>query len=65
VIKPLMPKVPIILFTMYDNAVDSLASAVGIDMVLSKPDGIRKLVERVEHLLDSISKQDRDQAPPA
>jgi two-component system, chemotaxis family, chemotaxis protein CheY len=53
VIKKSMPKVPIILFTMYEDAVDSLASAVGVDMVLSKPDGINNLVERVEHLLDS------------
>jgi two-component system chemotaxis response regulator CheY len=53
VIRKLMPKLPIILFTMYEDAVDSLASAVGVDMVLSKPDGINNLVERVEHLLDS------------
>jgi two-component system chemotaxis response regulator CheY len=52
-IRKLMPKLPIILFTMYEDAVDSLASAVGVDMVLSKPDGINNLVERVEHLLDS------------
>lgn len=53
VIRKLMPKLPIILFTMYEDAVDSLASAVGVDMVLSKPDGINNLVDRVEHLLDS------------
>jgi two-component system chemotaxis response regulator CheY len=53
VIRKLMPKLPVILFTMYEDAVDSLASAVGVDMVLSKPDGINNLVDRVEHLLDS------------
>jgi hypothetical protein len=39
-------------FTMFsDNIGRSLASAIGVDMVLSKPDGMRALVEAIESLL--------------
>jgi DNA-binding NarL/FixJ family response regulator len=52
VLKQMMPKVPIILFTMYSEAiVASLAAAVGVEMVLSKPDGIGRLVECLQRLL--------------
>jgi DNA-binding NarL/FixJ family response regulator len=53
VLKKIMPKVPIIVFTMFsDNIGRSLASAVGVDMVLSKPDGMKALVEAIEGLLN-------------
>lgn len=53
VLKSTMPKVPIVLFTMYNEALGrSLASAVGVDVVLSKPDGITNLVNCVRNLLD-------------
>jgi DNA-binding NarL/FixJ family response regulator len=59
VLKRLMPKVPIILFTMYSEAVGkSLASAIGADVVLSKPDGMSKLVESVQRLLASNTRID-------
>jgi two-component system, NarL family, invasion response regulator UvrY len=51
VLKKLMPRVPIIVFTMYsENLGRSLASALGVDLVLSKPDGMRRLVEAVDAL---------------
>jgi len=52
VLKKIMPKVPIIVFTMYgENIGRSLTSAIGVDMVLSKPDGMRALVEAIDGLL--------------
>ena len=52
VLKGIMPTVPLVLFTMYSESVGkSLAFAVGVDAVLSKPDGMGKLVECVRSLL--------------
>ena len=51
-LKRISPEVPIILFTMYEGAVDALAPAIGVEMVLSKPDGFNNLVRRVQELLD-------------
>jgi DNA-binding NarL/FixJ family response regulator len=57
VLKGLMPDVPIVLFTMYSESVgNSLASAVGVDLVVCKPDGISNLVERIRSLLASQPK---------
>ena len=54
ILKDQMPGVRIILFTMYSEWFgDTLASALGVDIVLSKPDGMGKLVESVEGLLGS------------
>jgi CheY-like chemotaxis protein len=52
VLKSLMPDVPIVWFTMYKEQVgSSLTAAVGVDAVLSKPDGVGGLVECVQGLL--------------
>jgi DNA-binding NarL/FixJ family response regulator len=52
VLKKMMPHVPIIVFTMYsENIGRSLTSAIGVDMVLSKPDGMVALMEAVDSLL--------------
>jgi DNA-binding NarL/FixJ family response regulator len=52
VLKKMMPNVPIIVFTMYsENIGRSLTSAIGVDMVLSKPDGMRALAEAIDGLL--------------
>jgi DNA-binding NarL/FixJ family response regulator len=51
VLKKMMPRVPIIVFTMYsENIGKSLTSAIGVDMVLSKPDGMMALMEAVQSL---------------
>ena len=53
VLKRTMPDVPIIWFTMYQEQVGhSLTAAVGVDAVLSKPDGVGGLVECVQGLLN-------------
>jgi DNA-binding NarL/FixJ family response regulator len=52
VLKSMMPDVPIILLTMYEDVmVKSRASAFGVDLVLSKPDGIGQIMAHVQHLL--------------
>jgi DNA-binding NarL/FixJ family response regulator len=52
VLKGLMPDVPLILFTMYSESVGkSVMSAVGVSAVLSKPDGLGRLVECIQGLL--------------
>jgi CheY-like chemotaxis protein len=54
VIKGMLPQVPIVLFTLYGEAVgDAPASAAGIDVVLCKPDGGWKLLECVRGLLQA------------
>jgi len=49
VLKQSMPEVPIVLFTMYH--VGSWAEDLGIDAVVSKPDGLGRLAECVQSLL--------------
>lgn len=52
VLKKALPNVPIIVFTMFsENIGRSLTSALGVDMVLSKPDGMRALVKAIDDLL--------------
>jgi two-component system, chemotaxis family, chemotaxis protein CheY len=53
IIRRMMPKVPIVLFTMYEDAADKLGEAVGVDLVIAKPDGLHNLVMKVHDLLDS------------
>jgi DNA-binding NarL/FixJ family response regulator len=48
----IMPRVPIVLFTMYDDAVGrALALSAGANVVVSKPSGGWKLIECVQTLL--------------
>jgi DNA-binding NarL/FixJ family response regulator len=47
-----MPRVPIVLFTMYDDAVGrASALSAGANLVVSKPSGGWKLIECVQSLL--------------
>lgn len=50
-----MPHVRIVLLTLYDEVLSckSLMSAIGIDEIISKPDGFRRLAECVQGLLGS------------
>ena len=53
-LRAMMPRVPIVLFTMYDDAVSrALAVSAGASRVVSKPDGGWKLVECVRNLLQA------------
>jgi DNA-binding NarL/FixJ family response regulator len=48
-----MPKLPIVLYTMYSESLGlSLATAVGAKAVISKADGMSKLLECVRSLLE-------------
>jgi CheY-like chemotaxis protein len=48
-----MPRMPIVLYTMYNELLGlSLATAVGAKAVISKADGISKLLECVQDLLE-------------
>jgi DNA-binding NarL/FixJ family response regulator len=50
-LKKLMPDVRIVVFTMFsDDLRNSLASALGVDLVLSKPEGFRGLIEAIDSL---------------
>jgi len=52
ILKNTMPHVVVILFTMYsENIGKSLMSAIGVDAVLSKPDGIAQIVGSMKTLL--------------
>ena len=54
VLKRRMPKIPIILFTMYDELMsEPFSSAVQVDLVLSKPNGLHEMVTHVQDLLGS------------
>src|ERR1700716_3133901 len=52
ILKKRMPNITIILFTMYSQSIgQSLTSALGVDAVLSKPNGMIQLVDCVRTLL--------------
>jgi hypothetical protein len=54
VLKRRMPKIPIVLFTIYDTVMGkALASAVNVDLVLAKPNGLNEMVTHVQDLLGS------------
>jgi DNA-binding NarL/FixJ family response regulator len=60
VISRTMPNVPIIALTMYEEHFGpTLAAAVGVKAIVSKTDGLDKLVDRVQSLL-SLPKQQTD-----
>src|SRR6266446_3323874 len=64
VLKAMLPRTKIILFSMHmDNVPRSLAAAVGVDLALSKADGITKLGEHLKKLLAPVV--DTDAAPEA
>jgi DNA-binding NarL/FixJ family response regulator len=52
ILKKTMPDVLIILFTMYSNNIGkALVSTIGVDAVLTKPDGMRQIVDTVNAVL--------------
>jgi CheY-like chemotaxis protein len=58
VLKGLMPRVPIVIFTLHDDSFGkSLAAAIGADLVISKSEGLRKLVEAIHTLVDCATEQ--------
>jgi DNA-binding NarL/FixJ family response regulator len=60
ILKRTMPQMKIILFTMHsDNVGKALAAAVGVDLTLSKTDGLLKLEDHLKTLLSPASKAPR------
>jgi len=51
-LKAVVPGVSVILFTMFEDSVDALAPALGVDIVLSKIDSLRNLVQHIRDLLE-------------
>jgi DNA-binding NarL/FixJ family response regulator len=61
-----MPNLPVVLYTMYNELLGiSLATAVGARAVISKADGISKLVECVRSLLDPETSAPNSEPAPA
>ena len=53
VLRHAMPRVPILLFTMFAGDFgERLASAIGVDVVLSKPEGLSNLSRHLKTLLN-------------
>jgi DNA-binding NarL/FixJ family response regulator len=57
VLKRMMPQMKIVLFTMHaeENVGKTLAAAVGIDVVLSKAEGLLKLEQHLKTLLEPVT----------
>ena len=52
VLKRIVPDSYVILFTVFDDALSSkLTSAVGVDLIVSKAEGLTGLVKAVQHLM--------------
>ena len=47
-----LPNTKTIVFTMYGDYVKNVALAAGVSVIVSKPDGIRSLLDAVDVLLD-------------
>jgi DNA-binding NarL/FixJ family response regulator len=53
VLKRMLPKSRIILFTFFDDTIGKeLASAIGVDLVLSKTEGMTKLLHSVQTVME-------------
>jgi DNA-binding NarL/FixJ family response regulator len=56
VLKKLLPDAHIVVFTMFEDALGSrLSCAAGVDLVISKADGLGGLVKAVHRLLEPIA----------
>src|ERR1700676_5427000 len=52
VLKKMLPDVCIVVFTMFDDALGSrLVSAVGVDLIVPKSEGLTGLVKAIQHLM--------------
>ena len=66
VLKKMLPHAHIIVFTMFDAALSSrLGSAIGVDLVVPKSEGLNGLVKIVNHVMTSAGLIDNSaQAEP-
>lgn len=51
VLKKMLPDVHIILFSAFADALSSLSSAVGVDLIVPKSEGLTGLMKAVQHLM--------------
>jgi len=59
VLKRMLPKTPIIVFTLHEDSVNAeLAATMGVDLVVNKMEGIPKLAESVKALLSRSTPSD-------
>jgi two-component system response regulator DesR len=53
ILKRALPKTRIILFTLFNDTIGkSVASAIGVDLVLSKTDGMAKLLNSIQTVME-------------
>ena len=53
ILKRVVPETRIILFTLFDDHIGKeLAAAIGVDLVLSKTDGMAKLLQSVQTVIE-------------
>jgi two-component system, OmpR family, response regulator MprA len=57
ILKREMPEVPIILLTLQGSGANALTTAVGIDIVLDKSEGIHNLVRHIENLIAAAKRR--------
>ena len=60
VLKNTMPKVPIVVLTLYADEVTVRSAAFGVSRVLSKTDGLGPLLECLRKMLASRTAQTKD-----
>jgi DNA-binding NarL/FixJ family response regulator len=68
VLKKILPDVSIIVFTIFDDVLGSrLSSAVGIDLVVAKAEGLTGLMKSVQHLLATagLTEDATKKSPPS
>jgi DNA-binding NarL/FixJ family response regulator len=54
IIRKDFPQARIVLFTLYEQSVSkTMTTAVGIDLVLRKGDGLDRLLESIQNLMES------------
>jgi CheY-like chemotaxis protein len=65
VLKSRMPEIPIILFTLHEEVVNTqLAAIMGVDLVLEKTKGIRHLAESIKSVLSQRVRTSQSQVTP-
>ena len=69
VLRGMMPRIKLVLFSMhFDNIPKSLSTVIGVDLTLSKSDGITKLGDHLKALLapvDAVDETPNPEAPPS
>jgi DNA-binding NarL/FixJ family response regulator len=66
VLKRILPNVPIVVFTIFNDALgSSLSSAVGVDLVVPKTEGLTVLVNSIQLLMGIAGKAKTSEPKPS